>query len=64
MIGRKLASLLGLAMAGVVALVGCGGGTSTSKGSVHVLAVWAAAEQDSFLATLKPFEDETGIKVL
>ena len=64
MIGRKLASLLGLAMAGVVALVGCGGGTSTSKGSVHVLAVWAAAEQDSFLATLKPFEDQTGIKVL
>jgi alpha-glucoside transport system substrate-binding protein len=46
-------------------LVACGGSSSTAgKGSVHVLAVWAAAEQDSFMATLAPFEAQTGIKVL
>ncbi|HEX3507993.1 MAG TPA: ABC transporter substrate-binding protein [Candidatus Dormibacteraeota bacterium] len=64
MIGRRLTSLIGLAMVGLI-LVACGGNSSTAgKGSVHVLAVWAAAEQDSFMATLKPFEDQTGIKVL
>jgi alpha-glucoside transport system substrate-binding protein len=51
-------------MAAIVTAVGCGTGSTASKGSVHVLAVWAAGEQDSFLATLKPFEDSTGIKVL
>jgi alpha-glucoside transport system substrate-binding protein len=64
MIGRRLTTLIGLAMVALI-LVACGGSGSTAgKGSVHVLAVWAAAEQDSFLATLKPFEDQTGIKVL
>jgi len=51
-------------MAAIVTAVACGTGSTASKGSVHVLAVWAAGEQDSFLATLKPFEDSTGIKVL
>ena len=32
-------------------------------GTVHVLAVWSGSEQDSFMAVLKPFEDETGINV-
>jgi alpha-glucoside transport system substrate-binding protein len=51
-------------MVGLI-LVACGGNSSTAgKGSVHVLAVWAGTEQDSFMATLKPFEDQTGIKVL
>ena len=54
----------GVAMVALLTLVACGTGSTTSKGSVHVLAVWAAAEQDSFMATLKPFEDQTGIKVL
>ena len=32
-------------------------------GSVSVLGPWTGTDQDSFLATLKPFEDSTGIKV-
>jgi alpha-glucoside transport system substrate-binding protein len=44
---------------------GGGGSTSGGKlgGTVNVLAVWAANEQDSFLAMVKPFEDQTGVKV-
>jgi alpha-glucoside transport system substrate-binding protein len=64
MIGRKVTTLIGAAMVALVAVVACGSSSTASKGSVHVLAVWAAAEQDSFMATLKPFEDQTGIKVL
>lgn len=65
MMGLKMGSIRALAMLAVFAVAACAtGGGSTSKGTVHVLAVWAAAEQDSFMATLKPFEDQTGIKVL
>lgn len=54
-----------LSLAAVLTAVGCGGGGgSTDKGSVHVLAVWAGTEQDSFKAVLAPFEAQTGIKVL
>jgi len=52
-----------LPIAGVLALVGCGGGASSSAGTVHVIAVWSGQEQASFMAVLKPFEDQTGIKV-
>jgi alpha-glucoside transport system substrate-binding protein len=57
-----------------VALGACGrGGTSggaTSTGSsgkiggtVSVLASWGGNEQDSFMAMVKPFEDQTGVQV-
>ncbi|MFP5342251.1 MAG: ABC transporter substrate-binding protein [Candidatus Limnocylindria bacterium] len=32
-------------------------------GSVSVIGTWGGAEQDAFLAMVKPFEDSTGIKV-
>ncbi|MEJ2209617.1 MAG: ABC transporter substrate-binding protein [Anaerolineae bacterium] len=32
-------------------------------GSVTVLAVWGGAEQDSFMAMIKPFEDATGVSI-
>ncbi len=32
-------------------------------GTVNVMAVWGGEEKDKFLATLKPFEEATGIKV-
>jgi len=32
-------------------------------GSVSVVGVWSGAEQDSFLAMVKPWEDKTGVKV-
>ncbi|MDQ6876681.1 MAG: extracellular solute-binding protein [Candidatus Dormibacteraeota bacterium] len=63
MIVRKAGSLVALAVVAALVLVACGTGSTASKGSVHVLAVWAAAEQDSFMAVLKPFQDQTGIKV-
>jgi alpha-glucoside transport system substrate-binding protein len=64
MIGRKVTTLIGAAMVALMAVAACGSSSTASKGSVHVLAVWAAAEQDSFMATLAPFEAQTGIKVL
>ena len=56
---------------GALALAACapgqstggGGGGGKIGGTVHVLAVWSGAEQDSFMAVLKPFEDRTGITV-
>ncbi|MFN2521305.1 MAG: ABC transporter substrate-binding protein, partial [Candidatus Limnocylindria bacterium] len=32
-------------------------------GTVSVLGTWGADEQDSFLAMVKPFQDQTGVKV-
>jgi alpha-glucoside transport system substrate-binding protein len=62
--GRKAGNLLALATLAVLAVVACGSSSSAGKGSVHVLAVWSGSEQASFEAVLKPFEDQTGIKVL
>jgi alpha-glucoside transport system substrate-binding protein len=65
-IGRALV----VSAAALLALVGCGTGQSSSGtsngkigGTVHVLATWTGSEQDSFMAVLKPFEDQTGINV-
>ncbi len=37
--------------------------TGVIGGSVSVIGVWGGAEQDAFLAMVKPFEDATGVKV-
>lgn len=63
MIGRKTGTTLVALLAGLAVVACGGGGNSSGPGTVHVLAVWAGAEQDSFMAVLKPFEDQTGIKV-
>jgi alpha-glucoside transport system substrate-binding protein len=47
----------------VVVAVACGTGGSSNAGTVHVIAVWSGQEQASFMAVLKPFEDQTGIHV-
>jgi alpha-glucoside transport system substrate-binding protein len=52
-----------VALAAIFTVAACGGGGSSSAGTVHVIAVWSGAEQASFMAVLKPFEDSTGIKV-
>jgi alpha-glucoside transport system substrate-binding protein len=46
-------------------MAACGGstGSSTTGGTVKVLATWGGSEQASFLAMVKPFEDSTGIKI-
>ncbi len=54
---------LSVALAGIFTVAACGGGGTTSAGTVHVIAVWSGQEQASFMAVLKPFEDQTGIKV-
>ena len=38
-------------------------GAQKIGGTVRVLAVWGGSERESFLAMVKPFEDQTGIKV-
>ena len=69
MIRHKGAAFIVLSL---LALVGCapgqssgGGSTAGGKlgGTVNVLATWAANEQDSFLAMIKPFQDRTGVQV-
>jgi alpha-glucoside transport system substrate-binding protein len=51
----------------VIALVMAACGTSTSSGggskTVTIIGTWTDAEQESFLAMVKPWEDETGNKV-
>ena len=42
---------------------GSSGGAGKIGGSVNVLATWSGSEQDSFMAMIKPFEDQTGVKV-
>lgn len=45
----------------LLALTACGGGSPQQI--VHVLGTWTGSEQDSFLAMVAPFEQQTGIKV-
>src|SRR5713226_7250396 len=47
----------------VLVAVACGTSGAANAGTVKVVAVWSGAEQASFMAVLKPFEDSTGIKV-
>jgi alpha-glucoside transport system substrate-binding protein len=62
---RALTKVRALALPIVVMLiaVACGTSSSPSAGSVKVTAEWSGAEQASFEAVIKPFEDSTGIKV-
>lgn len=52
-----------LSLVGVFAAVACGTGSTQNAGSVKVIAVWSGQELANFNAVLKPFEDQTGIKV-
>jgi alpha-glucoside transport system substrate-binding protein len=55
-------SLLTVSVIAMLVTMACGTGSS-DKGTVHVLAVWAGSEEDSFKAVLAPFTQKTGIKV-
>src|SRR5260370_17554266 len=59
----SLRRVLAVALAAMFTAVACGTGSSTNKGTIHFLGVWAGAEQASWFAVLKPFEDSTGIKI-
>jgi alpha-glucoside transport system substrate-binding protein len=52
-----------VAMAAVFIAVACGTGSSQNAGTIKFLGVWSGAEQASWFAVLKPFEDSTGIKI-
>src|ERR1700730_7119122 len=52
-----------VAMAAMFTAVACGTGSSQNAGTIHFLGVWSGAEQASWFAVLKPFEDSTGIKI-
>src|SRR6266581_2500579 len=59
----SLRRVLAVALAAMFTAVACGTGSSTNKGTIHFLGVWTGAEQASWFAVLKPFEDSTGIKI-
>jgi alpha-glucoside transport system substrate-binding protein len=61
--GLRVGTLNALAVAAVLTVVGCGGGSGTNAGAVKVMATWTGAEQASFFAVMKPFTDSTGIKI-
>jgi len=52
-----------LSIAAVFTAVACGTSSSQNAGTVHFLGVWSGAELTNWLSVLKPFEDQTGIKV-
>ncbi len=62
----RLIRVVALLSAAVLGLTACGTSTSTSGkigGTVHILGTWSGAEKDSFDAVMKPFTDQTGIKI-
>ncbi|HKV88333.1 MAG TPA: ABC transporter substrate-binding protein [Candidatus Dormibacteraeota bacterium] len=52
-----------LSIAAMFTAVACGTSSSQNAGTVHFLGVWSGQELQNWLAVLKPFEDQTGIKV-
>jgi len=61
----RLIRILALVSAGVLGLTACGTTTSSGKigGTVHILGTWTGTEKDSFDAVMKPFTDQTGVKI-
>jgi alpha-glucoside transport system substrate-binding protein len=53
------------AAGGTAGTAPAGGQAATGRigGTVSVLATWGGAEQEAFLAMVKPFEDRTGVRV-
>src|SRR4030081_3346697 len=51
----------------VLGVTACGTTNNTASGkiggTVHILGTWTGAEKDSFDAVMKPFTDQTGIKI-
>jgi alpha-glucoside transport system substrate-binding protein len=52
-----------LSLAAVLTAVACGTSSTTNAGSVKVMAQWTGAEQASFMATMAPFTQQTGITI-
>jgi alpha-glucoside transport system substrate-binding protein len=52
-----------LSLSAVLTAVACGTGSTQNAGSVKVMGTWSGEEQASFMAVMKPFTDQTGIKL-
>jgi alpha-glucoside transport system substrate-binding protein len=52
-----------LPLMAILIATACSSGSSTNAGTVHFLGVWSGQELANWLAVLKPFEDQTGIKI-
>jgi len=63
----RVSRLLALLSTAVLGLAACGTQQNASGGkiggTVHVLGEWSGAEKASFDAVMKPFTDQTGVKV-
>src|SRR5438046_8756851 len=63
--GRLTRILAAMAMV-VLGVTACGTSNSAGGkigGTVHILGTWTGAEKDSFDAVMKPFTDQTGVKI-
>jgi alpha-glucoside transport system substrate-binding protein len=63
--GRLTRILAAMAIV-VLGVTACGTTNTTSGqigGTVHILGTWTGGEKDSFDAVMKPFTDQTGIKI-
>src|SRR5712691_10934162 len=64
----SLKPFMALAVGVALTATACGNNPTTTTGkiggTVNVLAVWSGSEQDSFMAVLQPFMDQTGVKVV
>jgi alpha-glucoside transport system substrate-binding protein len=56
--GLRRLTVLGAVV--VLAAAACGTSTASGGGKVTVIGTWGGAEQESFLAMVKPWEDKTG----
>src|SRR5437016_3587763 len=62
----RLSRVFALMTIAILALAACGTTQGTGGklgGTVHVLGTWSGAEKDSFDAVMKPFTDQTGVKI-
>lgn len=59
----RILAILGIMSVAVALVTPAVGASQKIGGSVKVLAVWGGDERESFLAMVKPFEEQTGIRV-
>jgi len=63
--GRQSRILAAMAIV-ILGVTACGTSNQASGkigGTVHILGTWTGAEKDSFDAVMKPFTDQTGVKI-
>src|SRR5437879_13760005 len=62
----RLVRVVALVSSAILGLTACGASNSAAGkigGTVHVLGTWTGNEKDAFDAVMKPFTDQTGVKI-